>query len=112
MADGDTERRRPAGDLVSLADAVTTLRRQLSEVTSLPTEAGTRLSISEIGMEFSVEAITGADGHVEFWVADAGAGAGSGHAASHRVTIKLTRTGDDGRPVRVSRAWDEGDRPG
>jgi hypothetical protein len=111
MADGDNERRRPAGDLVSLADALTTLRRQLSEVTSVPPEAGTRLRISEIGMELSVEAIAGADGHVEFWVAGVPAGAGSGNAASHRVTIKLTRTADDGGPFRVSRAWDEGDRP-
>ena len=62
-------------------------------------------------MEFSVEAIAGADGHVEFWVADAHAGSGSSNLANHRVTIKLTRTADDGGPLRVARAWDEGDRP-
>jgi hypothetical protein len=111
MADGDYER-RPAGDLVSLADAVTTLRRQLSEVASVPPEPRTRLRISEIEMELSIEAIAGADGHVEFWVADVPAGAGSGNAASHRVTIKLTPTADDGGPIRVSRGWEEGDRPG
>ena len=109
MADSDNNS-RPAGDFVSLADAVAALREQLSEAISAPAAEGPRLTIDEIEMEFSVEAIVGADGQVNFGVVGIGAGR-VGNSASHRVRIGLRPTDDEGGPARISRGWDEGDRP-
>ncbi len=47
MADSDNNS-RPAGDFVSLADAVAALREQLSEAISAPAAEGPRLTIDEI----------------------------------------------------------------
>lgn len=97
---------------MGLADAVAALRGQLSEVMSAPTAKGPRFNIARIEMEFSVEAIAGADGQVKFWVPGAGAEGNVGNLAGHRVTIRLTPAGDEGGPRRVSRGWDEGDQLG
>jgi hypothetical protein len=111
MADSDNES-GPAGDFVGLADAVAALRGQLSEVTSAPTAAGPRFKIAEIDMEFLVEPIAGTDGQVKFWVVGAGADGKVASLACHRVTIKLTPAEEEGRPTRIGRGWDEGDRLG
>jgi hypothetical protein len=112
MADGDSGS-RPAEHFVGLEDAIAALRRQVSEAASVA--ARPRFEIAEIEMEFSVEAVTGTDGRVTFWVVSAGTDGKPGHPASHRVMIKLTLREperDEGRNGRITRGWDEGDRLG
>ena len=110
MADSDNES-VPGGDFVGLADAIAALRGQLSEATSAPVAAEPRFKVAEIEMEFSVEAIAEADGRVTFRVAGADVAGNAGNLARHRVAIRLTPAEDEGGPHRVSRGWDEGDRP-
>jgi NTP-dependent ternary system trypsin peptidase co-occuring protein len=110
MADSDNES-PPAGDFVSLADAAAALREQLLKAISAPAAEGPRFTIDEIEMEFSVEAIAGADGRVTFGVVGTGTDGRADGPAGHRVRIRLRPTDDEGGPVRISRGWDEGDQP-
>ena len=97
---------------VTLAQAIAEIRAQLIEANAQSKNEAIRFVATEIEVEleivFKLEAEAGA-GFKLFSLVDVSGKAKRGDESTHKVTLKLTPVGSDGKPVLVSDSQREQD---
>ncbi|MER7455651.1 trypco2 family protein [Micromonospora sp. NPDC126480] len=86
---------------IGLADAITALREELTTAIEAAGAEDLRFRVGEMSVEFeiAVERTSGGRGGLKFWVVEAGGEHTRTGSHTHRITVPLTPTRADGRPV-------------
>jgi hypothetical protein len=89
---------------VGLADAVSELRRELTEAMEQGAGAPIRFELGPVEMEFLLEVRKegGGEAGVRFWVVSLGAKGSASSGSTHRVRLSLVPKDESGRPPEIS----------
>ncbi|MEU9335562.1 trypco2 family protein [Streptomyces sp. NPDC048290] len=93
---GRGRRRSGHDDAWGLADALKSLRAELTEATAAGADAGLRFTVEQIDLELAVDVRreAGGDGGFKFWVVSLQGRGQQARQTTHRISLTLGLAGD------------------
>jgi hypothetical protein len=100
----DLAKPKPEGVVSGLAEAITSLRAELTTAMHAAKGQELQFELGTVHMEFEVEATADvtARGGVRFWVVELGADGKVGRTGTHTVKLELKPISSGGKPAIVS----------